>query len=58
MKDSKVDLINRSKRYDRQPQIRPRATIFRDKSRWYRPAARKEFAREIDEAELYEEYDR
>ena len=37
MKDAKVELINRSKQYDRGKYPRPRATIFRDKSKYHRP---------------------
>lgn len=52
MKDMKVELINKSKSYDRYTQIRPRATIFRDKSKWYRPSEREELYQELSDPDL------
>ena len=50
-KDSILDALIRSRRYDREHFIRPRSTVYKDKSKYNRQSSRLQTSKDWAEAE-------
>ena len=50
-KDSMLDVLTRSRRYDREHFIRPRSTVYKDKSKYNRQNSRLQTSKDWAEAE-------
>ena len=53
-KDTILDMLNRSRRYDREHFVRPRSTVYKDKSKYNRQNSRLQTNRDWAEAEFDE----